>query len=74
MVLDEISDFGNLTVTEDASVLKHCIAVAFYEELGRPALGEFFVASVHMHTLDHTERGEIQVITGYLKIVILRHV
>ena len=39
----------------DASVLKHRIAIALDEELGRTTLSEFAVAGMHVHTLHHTE-------------------
>ena len=73
MILNEVGDLGNLTIIEDSTVLKNRVAIALNKELGRTALSKFAVASMHMHTFYHTERGKIQVITRHLEIVILRH-
>ena len=63
MVFNKIRYLSYLTVIKDASVLKHRIAIALDEELGRTTLSEFAVAGMHVHTLHHAERRKIQVIT-----------
>jgi len=73
MVLNEIGYLGYLSIIEDATVLNDRITVSLDKELGRTALRELAVTGMDMHTLDHAERSEIQVIARHLKIVVLRH-
>ena len=67
MVLDELGDFGYLSIVQNSTLLEQGIAIVFHKELGRTSLGEFTVAGMYVHALHHTERREIEIVTCTLK-------
>ena len=73
VIFDKLGNTSYLAIAEDASVLEHCITVAFHEKLCRASLGELAVAGMNVHTLNHAERRKIEIVSRHLKIVILRH-
>ncbi len=73
VILDECLDLTNFAVTKDTWTLKNRVAVLFDEKLSGSLLGKLAITGMHVHALDDTVAGEVQVVAADLEVEVFRH-